>query len=218
MLELFYDATPNVWKITILLEECELPYERRRVDLQAGEQFSEAFLKINPNGKVPALVDHGFFDGQTSPTTIFESGAILLYLADRTGKFIPVDVTGRSRVIQWLMWQMSGLGPMLGQNGHFLLYAKEKIPYAIDRFSEEARRLYSVADRQLASTGAFLAGDYSIADIACFPWIMTHKRQGITLDAYPHVQRWFTEIRNRPAVQRGLAAGGGPGAVPRDSK
>ncbi|MGE0596159.1 MAG: glutathione S-transferase family protein [Hyphomonadaceae bacterium] len=215
MLQLLYDATPNVWKVTILLEECGLPYDLKLIDLRAGDQFTDAYLRINPNGKVPALIDNGFFEPGTAPVTIFESGAIMLYLAEKTGKLVPKDAPGRYQVVQWLMWQMSGLGPTLGQNGHFLLYAADKIPYAVERFGAEARRLYGVAERQLKSTGAYFAGEYSIADIACFPWIMTHKRQGISLDEYPSVRQWFANVRARPAVQRGLAAAGGPGSSAR---
>jgi GST-like protein len=141
------------------------------------------------------------------PLAVFESGAILQYLAEKSGRLLPADVAGRFQVMSWLMWQMSGLGPMLGQNGHFLLYAKEKLPYAIERYRLEARRLYGVLDKQLALTGAHIAGDYSIADIACFPWVMTHKAQQMTLDDFPHVKRWFADVRARPAVQRGLAVG-----------
>jgi GST-like protein len=138
---------------------------------------------------------------------VFETGAILIYLADKTGRFLPKDMRGRSRVVQWVMWQMSGLGPMLGQHGHFALYAPEKIPYAIERYRDEAARLYRVLDTQLGKTGAYVAGDYSIADIACFPWTMTHKAQGFTLDDYPNVKRWYAEVRARPQVQAGLAIG-----------
>lgn len=211
MLELFYDATPNAWKITIMLQECALAYRARRIDLQAGEQFTPDFLSINPNGKIPVLVDH--LSASDAPLTISESGAILLYLADATGRFLPRERMERHAVIQWLMWQMSALGPIAGQNGHFLLYAPERIPYAIDRFGGETARLYGVLDAQLGRTGRYIAGDYSIADIACFPWIMTHKRQGLSLDDYPDLRRWFTDVRARPGVQAGLADGGGPGGI-----
>jgi GST-like protein len=170
-----------------------------------------------PNGKIPAIVDTEPRDGNT-PLTIFESGAILIYLAEKTGRFLAKDLAGRMAAMQWLMWQMSGLGPMAGQNGHFLLYAAEKHTYPIERFGKEVRRLYGVLDRQLASTGRCIAGDYSIADIACFPWIVTHKAQGLTLDDYPHVKRWFAEIRAREAVQRGLAVGKEHMGAPLDDK
>ena len=205
MIDLHYWPTPNGWKISIMLEECGLPYRVLPVNIGRGEQFAPAFLEISPNNRIPAIVDHDP-PGGGEPLPVFESGAILMYLAEKTGRLLPGDLRGRYGVVQWLMWQMGGLGPMLGQNGHFLLYAQEKIPYAIERYGREARRLYTVLDRQLARTGAFVAGDYSIADIACFPWIMTHKRQELSLDDFPGLRRWFAEMRARPAVQRGLAA------------
>jgi GST-like protein len=204
MIDLHYWPTPNGWKISIMLEECGLPYRVLPVNIGRGEQFAPAFLEISPNNRIPAIVDHDP-PGGGEPVPVFESGAILMYLAEKTGRLMPGDLRGRYGVVQWLMWQMGGLGPMLGQNGHFLLYAQEKIPYAIERYGREARRLYTVLDRQLARTGAFVAGDYSIADIACFPWIMTHKRQELSLDDFPGLRRWFAEMRARPAVQRGLA-------------
>lgn len=207
MIDLHYWPTPNGWKISIMLEECGLPYRVVPVRIGRGEQFAPAFLAISPNNRIPAIVDHAP-PGGSAPLAVFESGAILQYLAEKSGQLLPADVAGRFRVIQWVMWQMSGLGPMLGQNGHFLLYAKEKLPYAIERYRLEARRLYGVLDAQLGSTGAYIAGDdYSIADIACFPWVMTHKAQQLTLDDFPHVKRWFAAVRARPAVQRGLAVG-----------
>ncbi len=206
MIELHYWPTPNGWKISIMLEECGLPYAVRKVRIGRGEQFSPDFLRISPNGKMPAIVDPDP-PGGGPPLAIFESGAILLYLAEKTGRLMPTDLAGRMAVMQWLMWQMSGLGPMAGQHGHFLLYAEEKQPYPIERYGREVRRLYGVLDTQLGATGRCIAGDYSIADIACFPWIMTHKAQGLTLDDYPHVKRWYAELRARDAVQRGLAVG-----------
>ncbi|HEY4068676.1 MAG TPA: glutathione S-transferase N-terminal domain-containing protein [Burkholderiaceae bacterium] len=206
MIDLHYWPTPNGWKISIMLEECRLPYRVVPVRIGRGEQFEPAFLAISPNNRIPAIVDHAPLAGGT-PLSIFETGAILQYLAEKAGRLMPGDVAGRFKVMSWLMWQMSGLGPMLGQHGHFLLYAKDKLPYAIERYGQEARRLYGVLDRQLALTGAHVAGDYSIADIACFPWVMTHKAQQITLDDFPHVRRWFADVRARPAVQRGLAVG-----------
>jgi GSH-dependent disulfide-bond oxidoreductase len=203
MIELFYWPTPNGWKITIMLEECGLPYTVTPVRIGRGEQFMPAFDHLNPNNRVPVIVDHDAPGGQ--PVTIFESGAILAYLAERTGVLQPIDVAARYRVLQWVMWQMSGLGPMAGQNGHFLLYAPEKIPYAIERYGQEVRRLYNVLDKQLRMSGSYIAGDYSIADIACFPWIMTHKAQGLTLNDTPDLRRWFATVRARPQVQRGLA-------------
>ncbi|BAT59587.1 disulfide-bond oxidoreductase YfcG [Variibacter gotjawalensis] len=206
MIDLYYWPTPNGWKISIMLEECGLPYEVRRIRIGRGEQFEPKFLKVSPNNKIPAIVDHDP-PGQNSPLAIFESGAILIYLAEKAGKFLPKDLPSRMSVLQWLMWQMGGLGPMAGQNGHFLLYANEKIPYAIGRYGEEVKRLYGVLDRRLGETQVYMAGDYSIADIATFPWIMTHKAQGLTLDDYPNIKRWYADIRARDAVQRGLALG-----------
>jgi GST-like protein len=204
MIDLHYWPTPNGWKISIMLEECGLPYRVLPVNIGRGEQFQPEFLAISPNNRIPAIVDHDP-PGGGEPVPVFESGAILLYLAEKTGRFLPSDLRGRYCAVQWLMWQMGGLGPMLGQNGHFMLYAPEKVPYAIDRYGREAKRLYGVLDRQLGATGAFVAGDYSIADIACFPWIVTHKRQELNLDEFPNLQRWFAAVRERPAVERGMA-------------
>ena len=207
MIDLYFAATPNGWKITIMLEECSLPYVVKPVDIGRGEQFAPDFLAISPNNRIPAIVDHDPADGG-EPITIFESGAILLYLARKSERFMPTDMRGQSRVEAWLMWQMGGLGPMLGQNGHFKLYAPERIPYAIDRYARKADRLYGVLDRRLAETGAYVAGaDYTIADIACFPWVITHKAQGIEMAKFPHVAQWFAEIRERPAVKAGTAVG-----------
>ena len=201
MIDLYTWTTPNGRKASIALEEFGLPYTVHPVDISKDEQFKPEFLKISPNNRIPAIVD------RDNGMSLMESGAILIYLADKTGRFLPKDMRGRSNVTQWLMWQMSGLGPMLGQHGHFALYAQEKIPYAIERYRDEAARLYRVLDTQLGKTGAYVAGDYSIADIACFPWTMTHKAQGFTLDDYPNVKRWYAEIRARPKVQAGLAIG-----------
>jgi len=206
MIDLHYAPTPNGWKISIMLEELGLPYKVVPVNIRAGEQFRPEFLAISPNNRIPAIVDHVPADGG-GPFSVFETGAILIYLADKTGRFLPQEMRARSNVIQWVMWQMGGLGPMLGQHGHFALYAPEKIPYAIARYRDEAARLYGVLDRQLGKTGSYVAGDYSIADIACFPWTMTHKAQGFTLDDYPNVKRWYAQIRARPQVQAGLAIG-----------
>jgi GST-like protein len=206
MIDLHYAPTPNGWKISIMLEECGLPYRVIPVDIRKGDQFKPEFLAISPNNRIPAIVDQAPVDGG-EPFAVFETGAILLYLAEKTGQLLPAEMRARSRVTQWVMWQMGGLGPMLGQHGHFLLYAPEQIPYAIARYRAEAARLYGVLDRQLEKTGGFIAGDYSIADIACFPWIMTHKAQGFTLDDYPQIKRWYATIRARPQVQAGLAVG-----------
>ena len=202
MIDLYTWTTPNGRKVSIALEEFGLPYTAHAIDIGKDEQFKPEFLKIAPNNRIPAIVD------QDNGQTLMESGAILIYLADKAGRFLPAEMRARSKVIQWVMWQMSGLGPMLGQHGHFALYAADKIPYAIERYRDEAARLYGVLDRQLGNTGAYVAGpDYSIADIACFPWTMTHKAQGFTLDDYPNVKRWYAEVRARPQVQAGLAIG-----------
>lgn len=206
MIDLYYAPTPNGWKISIILEELGLPYKVIPVNIRAGEQFLPEFLAISPNNRIPAIVDHAPADGG-EPFSVFESGAILIYLAQKTGRFLPTDLRARFKVIQWVMWQMGGLGPMLGQHGHFALYAPEKDPYAIERYRNEAARLYHVLDVQLGKTGGYVAGDYSIADIACFPWTMTHKAQGFTLDDYPNVKRWYAAVRARPLVQAGLAIG-----------
>lgn len=203
MIDLYYWPTPNGWKISIALEEMGLPFRVIPVDIGAGDQFQPEFLAISPNNRMPALVDHAP-EGGGSPVGIFESGAILLYLADKSGKFLPKDLRGRTAVTQWLMWQMGGLGPMFGQDGHFKLYAPEKIPYAIDRYDRECRRLLGVMEGQLVATGDCLAGEYSIADMAVFPWIVTAKRRDIDLAVYPNVLAWFTRLRARPAVQRGM--------------
>lgn len=171
MIDLYYWPTPNGWKISIMLEECGLPYRFVPVNIGKGEQFSPGFLAISPNNRMPAIVDHAP-SGGAAPVAVFESGAILMYLAEKTGQFLPIEVRQRYQTLQWLMWQMGGLGPMAGQNGHFLLYAPEKISYAIERYGKEMDRLYGVLDAQLARTGAYVAGaDYSIADMAIFPWV-----------------------------------------------
>lgn len=195
-------ATPNGHKIHIMLEECGLPYRAHPVNIGKGDQFEPAFLKISPNNKIPAITDPEGPDGK--PISLFESGAILVYLAGKTGKFLPTDDRGRYAVLQWLMFQMGSVGPMLGQAHHFRNYAPEKIAYAIDRYSNEARRIYGVIDKQL-SANKFIAGDsYSIADIATFPWLRSWENQGIVLTDYPHLKQWFDGIAARPAVQRGV--------------
>ena len=204
MIDLHYAPTPNGWKISIMLEELGLPYTVIPVNIRAGEQFRPEFLAISPNNRIPAIVDHAPAEGGGA-FSVFETGAILIYLAEKTGRFLPADMRGRSVVMQWLMWQMGGLGPMLGQHGHFALYAPEKIPYAIERYRDEAARLYRVLDTQLGKTGAYVAGDdYTIADIACFPWTMTHKAQGFTLDDYPNAQALVLR-RARAAAGAGWA-------------
>ncbi|MCD0419350.1 glutathione S-transferase N-terminal domain-containing protein [Rubrivivax sp. JA1024] len=205
MIDLYYAPTPNGWKISIMLEECGLPYKVVPMQLGRGDQHKPEFLALSPNGRMPAIVDHAPTGGG-EPLSVFESGAILIYLAEKSGQLMPTETPARFEVMQWLMWQMAGLGPMLGQNGHFLLYAPEKIPYAIDRYAREAKRLYGVLDQRLADR-EYIAGGYSIADIACFPWIMTHKAQGLTLDDHPNIKRWYAALRARPKLQAGLAVG-----------
>lgn len=207
MIDLHYWPTPNGWKISIMLEECGLPYKFTPVNIGKGEQFAADFLAISPNNRMPAIVDHAPTGGG-APIAVFESGAILQYLAEKTGRFMPTDLRGRYQVLQWLMWQMGGLGPMAGQNGHFLLYAPEKIPYAIDRYGKEVDRLYGVLNTQLGATKAFVAGaDYSIADMAIFPWVRTHKAQQVDLGKFAHVERWYNALFERSAVKRGLDLG-----------
>jgi len=200
MIDLYYWTTPNGHKITIFLEETKLPYTIKTVNITKGEQFYPEFLKISPNNRIPAIVDHDPKDGG-GPLAVFESGAILQYLAEKTGQLIPADPRGRSDVMQWLFWQMSGLGPMLGQNHHFSRYAPEPIPYAIERYRKETERLYSILDHRLQQR-EFIAGTYSVADIASYPWIVPHARQGIKLEEFPDLKRWFDTVGARPAVKR----------------
>jgi len=198
MLDLYYWTTPNGHKITIFLEESQLAYRVIPVNISKGDQFKPEFLKISPNNRIPALVDDTPTGGG-DPVSIFESGAILLYLAEKTGKFIPESLRGRTEVLQWLFWQMGGLGPMAGQNHHFGLYAPEKIPYAIDRYVKETNRLYGVLNKRLADR-EFIAGDYSIADMAAYPWIVPWQKQQQNLDDFPNLKRWFENIQARPSV------------------
>lgn len=207
MIDLYYWPTPNGWKISIMLEECDLPYKLIPINIGKGEQFAPDFLRISPNNRMPAIVDYAPAGGG-EPVAIFESGAILQYLADKTGRFLSPVLRDRYQALQWMNWQIGGLGPMAGQNGHFLLYAPEKIAYAIDRYGKEVDRLYGVLDNQLAVTGAFVAGTaYSIADMAIFPWIRTHKAQNVDLHKFPHVQGWYDNMFERSAVKRGLDIG-----------
>jgi len=204
MIDLYYWPTPNGHKITIALEEIGLDYTIKPVNIGKGEQFDPAFLAFSPNNRMPAIIDH---DTGGEPVSVFESGAILLYLAEKTGKLMPGDTRGRTAVYEWLMWQMGGLGPMLGQAHHFNFYAPERIPYAMDRYSKEANRLYGVMERRLAKT-PWLAGEhYSIADIAAYPWTRTYERQGVAIEDYPNVKRWRQAMGDRPAVQAGMKAG-----------
>jgi GST-like protein len=203
MIDLYFWTTPNGYKVTILLEELEWQYNVIPVHIGKGEQFRAEFLRISPNNKIPALIDHDGPDGQ--PITIFESGAIMMYLAEKSGwRFMPADMRRRYDVVQWLMFQMSNVGPMLGQAHHFRRYAPEPLSYAIDRYTNEARRIYGVIDRRL-SAAPYLAGDYSIADMATYPWLRPHKWQGQDLAEFPNLSRWYADVRGRPAVQRGLA-------------
>jgi GST-like protein len=203
MIDLYYWHTPNGHKITLFLEEAGVAYRIIRVDIGKGDQFKPEFLKISPNNRIPAIVDTAPKDGG-APISLFESGAILLYLAEKTGKFISSDIRGRAEVLQWLFWQMGGLGPMAGQNGHFSFYAPEKIPYAVERYVKETNRLYGVMNKRLADR-EFLAGPYSIADMACYPWIVPYERHGQNIGDFPHLQRWFEAIKARPATVRAYA-------------
>jgi GST-like protein len=203
MIELFFYPSPNGLKATIMLEECGLPYRLREVNILRGEQFDPGFLAISPNNKIPALLDH---DAGPRPLAVFESGAILLYLAEKTDRFLPRDLHGRFDVMQWLFWQVGGLGPMAGQAHHFRAFASEHVPYGIRRYTDEVNRLYGVLNRRLADR-EFVAGDYSIADMAAWPWIVPHQRQGQRLEDFPHVRRWFDTIRARPAVRRAYEIG-----------
>jgi GSH-dependent disulfide-bond oxidoreductase len=201
-IEVYSWPTPNGHKVHIMLEECGLPYNAIPVNIGAGEQFRPDFLAISPNNKIPAIVDPEGPDG--APISLFESGAILLYLAAKTGRFLPAGDRAKYEMLQWLMFQMGGVGPMLGQAHHFRMYAPEKIPYAIDRYTNEARRLYGVIDRRLAQSKWLGGAEYSIADIATFPWLRSWQNQGVVMDEYPQLKRWFDTIAERPAVQRGV--------------
>ena len=203
MIDLHYWTTPNGHKITLFLEEAGLEYRVHPVNIGRGDQFKPEFLAISPNNRIPAMVDRAPADGGEA-ISVFESGAILLYLADKTGRFIPQDIRGRTQAIEWLNWQIGGLGPMLGQNHHFSQYAPEKVPYAIDRYTRETARLYGVLDKRL-SQHEFVASDYSIADMAAYPWIVPHEKQGQSLDDFPNLKRWFHHIAERPATQRAYA-------------
>lgn len=201
-IELYYWPTPNGWKIAIMLEECGLPYEVKLVNIAKGDQFKPEFLAISPNNKIPAIVDPDGPGGQ--PISVFESGAILQYLGRKTGQFYPADERGRVEVDQWLFWQMGSLGPMAGQAHHFRIYAPEKIPYAIERYTNEVHRLYGVMNTRLKDRD-YLAGDYSIADMACIGWSKLWERQGQHIEEFPHLKAWLARVLGRPAVQRGLA-------------
>jgi GST-like protein len=203
-IDLYYWPTPNGWKITIMLEELEAPYEIKYINISRGDQFEPSFLAIAPNNRMPAIVDPEGPNG--APISVFESGAILQYLGRKFGKFYPADERARVEVDQWLFWQMGGLGPMAGQAHHFRNYAPEKIQYGIDRYTNEVNRLYGVMNKRLADRN-YLAGDYSIADMACIGWVIPHKNQGQDLDDFPHLKAWFERLHQRPALLRGIAVG-----------
>jgi GSH-dependent disulfide-bond oxidoreductase len=206
MIELYYWPTPNGHKVTMFLEETGLDYTIYPVDISAGDQFKPAFLAFSPNNRMPAIIDTAPADGGNA-VSVFESGAILVYLAEKTGTLLPSDLRGRKTVLEWVFWQVGGLGPMAGQNHHFVQYAPERIPYAMERYVNETNRLYGVLDRRLAER-EFIAGDaYSIADIAAYPWIVPWKRQQQDLDSFPNLRRWFDAVRGRPATQRAYARG-----------
>ena len=210
MIDLHYWPTPNGWKVTWMLEECGLPYTLKPVNIGRGEQFEPVFLAISPNNRMPAIVDHAP-EGGGEPVPVFESGAILVYLAEKTGRFLPSGpgaLRARKAVLEWLMWQVGGLGPMAGQNGHFKLYAPEKVPYAIERYGNEVNRLYGVLDGQLGRTGAHVAGtELSIADMAILPWVRTWKAQQVPIDDFPRVKAWYERLMQRPTLQRALDVG-----------
>jgi len=198
MIDLYTFSTPNGRKVSIMLEEVGLPYTVHSIDIRQNQQFSPEFVAINPNNKIPAIVD------QDTGITVFESGAILIYLAEKAGKLLPSETKAKFQVLQWLMFQMGGVGPMFGQLNHFRRFAPEKIPYAINRYEQETLRLYGVMNQQLAKE-AYIAGDYSIADIAIYPWVAIYEFQGLTLDPYPHLKNWCDRMTSRPAVQKGMA-------------
>jgi GST-like protein len=206
MIELYYWPTPNGHKITLFLEEAGLAYAIKRVDIGKGDQFAPEFLEISPNNRMPAIIDRAPADGG-APISVFESGAILLYLADKSGQLIPTDLRGRIACSEWLFWQVGALGPMAGQNHHFNAYAPEKIPYAIDRYTRETARLYGVLNRRLDGRKYICGENYTIADIACYPWIASYGNQGQKLEDFPHLQRWYATIRERPATARAYAQG-----------
>ena len=206
MIELHYWPTPNGQKVALFLEESGIEYTIKPVNIGKGEQFWPEFLAISPNNRMPAMVDTAPADGG-EPLSVFESGAILQYLAEKTGLFMPADVRGKYAVLEWVYWQVGGLGPMLGQNHHFNRYAPEKIPYAIERYVNETRRLYGVLDKRLAGRDFIAGPDYTIADMAAYPWIVPHEDQGMSLDDFPNVKRWFDAIQQRPATQRVYAMG-----------
>jgi GST-like protein len=203
VIELYTAPTPNGWKISVMLEECGLAWRAHPIALGKGEQRSPEFLAISPNGRIPAIVDTDP-QGGGDPVSVFESAAILIYLGDKSGQFLPSDLRGRTETIEWLVWQVANLGPMLGQHGHFALYATEKLPYAIDRYRGETLRLYGVMDRRLEGRDYLAAGQYTIADMACFPWVQTWKAQSIPLGDFPNVKAWYERLKQRPSLRRGM--------------
>ena len=205
MIDLYFWPTPNGWKISIALEEMALDYRPIMVNIGRGDQFTDDFEKVSPNKRMPAIVDHDPVDGG-EPFALAESGAILLYLAEKTGRFMPSGLRERYQATQWLMWQMGHLGPMLGQHGHFALYAKEKIPYAIDRYRTEVLRLFAILNKRLGER-EHICGDYSVVDMACWPWVLTYKSQQIDLADYPNIRRWYDALKERPGLRRGYALG-----------
>lgn len=206
MIDLYTAPTPNGWKVSIMLEECGLPYRVHWVDIGKGEQFTPEFLGISPNNRIPAIVDNDPADGG-APLPLFETGAILQYLAEKSGRFLPTDLRGRAEVLSWLAWQIAGLGPMLGQHGHFALYAPERLPYPTERYRRETLRLYGVLDRRLTGRTYIAADAYTIADMACWPWVRTWKAQTIPLDEFPAVQAWYDRLKQREGLRRGVALG-----------
>lgn len=206
MIDLYFWTTPNGYKVLLFLEEAGLDHHIVPVNIGKGDQFKPEFLAISPNNRIPAIVDHAPADGGGA-LSLFESGACLLYLAEKTGRFLPTGLRGRAEVLQWLFWQVGGLGPMAGQNHHFSHYAPEKLPYAIKRYVDETARLYAVLDKRLAGRPFVAGGEYSIADMACYPWIVPYQRQGQKLEDFPHLRRWFETIAARPATVRAYARG-----------
>ena len=206
MIDLYFAPTPNGWKISVMLEECGLPYTVHGVNIGKGEQFTAEFLAISPNNRIPAIVDRQPASGG-EPISVFESGAILLYLAEKSGALMPSDTRGRTAALEWLFWQIGGLGPMMGQHGHFKLYAPDRIDYATDRYRREVERLFGVMDRRLSDNQYLAGNEYSIADIACFPWVQTYRAQEIDLKGYEHASRWYEELKQRPALRQGMSVG-----------
>lgn len=206
MIDLYFAPTPNGWKVSVMLEECELPYKVHLINIGKGDQFEQDFLRISPNNRIPAIIDNNPAEGD-APLSVFETGAILLYLAQKTGKFLPSSLLEQKSALEWLFWQVSGLGPMMGQHGHFKLYAPERIEYATQRYQRETLRLFGVLDRRLAEVPYLAGNEFSIADMATFPWVQTYKAQGVDLPSFANVSRWYERLKQRPALRRGMALG-----------